>query len=143
LKFNAKTQRRKDAKVPRVFASLRLCVKQLVIASALLLSAGSVEADLVIAAASDLRFALDDVVAEFGKAHPDIQPKPIYGSSGNFYAQIMNDAPFDLFLSADAAYPRQLIAAGKAKEEDLSCMPWGVSWFGCPKPRQSKLNKSA
>lgn len=85
----------------------------------LLLVANVAKAQLTIAAASDLRFALDDLVAEFRKENPESNPKPIYGSSGNFYAQIMNDAPFDLYLSADAAYPRQVIKAGKGKEEDF------------------------
>ena len=35
-----------------------------------------------------------------------------YGSSGTFYAQLLNQAPFDMFLSADVAYPNQLAAQG-------------------------------
>jgi len=65
---------------------------------------------IAVAAASDLRFALDDVVMEFQKAHPDFDVRVTYGSSGNFFAQLSNQAPFDLFLSADVDYVRQLIA---------------------------------
>ena len=84
-----------------------------------MLSTASLKAELLIAAASDLRFALDELIDEFAKGDPNAHPKAVYGSSGNFYAQIINDAPFDMFLSADVSYPRQLIAAGKAKEDDL------------------------
>jgi molybdate transport system substrate-binding protein len=65
-------------------------------------------ATLSVAAASDLRYALDELTGIFTRSHPDIRVEVAYGSSGNFYAQIVNGAPFDLFLSADVAYARQL-----------------------------------
>ena len=61
-----------------------------------------------IAAASDLRFALDELTGAFERAHADLGVSVSYGSSGNFYAQLLNGAPFDMFLSADLSYPRQL-----------------------------------
>jgi molybdate transport system substrate-binding protein len=64
-----------------------------------------------VAAASDLNAALSDVIARFGGAH-DVDVSVSYGSSGNFYAQLLNQAPFDLFLSADVSYPNQLAARG-------------------------------
>ncbi len=67
-----------------------------------------------IAAAADLKFALDDLLTAFRAAHPDISVTATYGASGNFFAQIQNGAPFDLFLSADTDYPRQLAAKGFA-----------------------------
>jgi molybdate transport system substrate-binding protein len=69
--------------------------------------------ELSIAAAADLRYALEDVAAEFRKAYPDLDVKITYGSSGNFFSQIVNHAPFDLFLSADASYPAKLLAQGE------------------------------
>jgi molybdate transport system substrate-binding protein len=64
-----------------------------------------------VAAASDLNAALSDVIARFGGAH-DVDVSVSYGSSGTFYAQLLNQAPFDLFLSADVTYPNQLAARG-------------------------------
>lgn len=69
-------------------------------------------AALAIAAASDLRYALDEVVAAFRAAHAEIGVSVSYGSSGNFFAQLVNGAPFDLFLSADVDYPRRLAEQG-------------------------------
>ncbi len=69
---------------------------------------------LTIAAAADLQFALVEVKAAFAKIHPGVDVSITYGSSGNFHAQLMNRAPFDLFLSADLSYPRKLVEAGVA-----------------------------
>jgi len=67
---------------------------------------------LRIAAASDLRFALDEIIIGFRTANPGLQVEPTYGSSGNFFAQIREGAPFDVFLSADSEYIRRLVGEG-------------------------------
>lgn len=69
---------------------------------------------LAIAAAADLQFALVEVKEAFAAANPGIEVAVTYGSSGNFYTQLLNKAPFDLFLSADLSYPRKLVEAGLA-----------------------------
>lgn len=61
-----------------------------------------------VAAAADLRYAMEDLARAFHAQHPDIVIEPTYGSSGMFYAQLVNQAPFDIFLSADLQYPRKL-----------------------------------
>jgi molybdate transport system substrate-binding protein len=71
-------------------------------------------ARLAIAAAADLQFALADLKGAFTKANPGIDVAITYGSSGNFYTQLLNKAPFDLFLSADLSYPKKLVEAGAA-----------------------------
>ncbi len=70
-----------------------------------------------VAAAADLKYALDDLIGEFEKTHSNIDVRPTYGSSGNFYAQLSNKAPFDIYFSADIDYPRKLIAQGHAAKE--------------------------
>ena len=52
--------------------------------------------DLTIAAASDLNFAFKDLVVEYEKK-TGVHVKLSLGSSGNFFSQISNGAPFDLY----------------------------------------------
>ena len=77
----------------------------------------SAPAELTIAAAADLKFALDDLVKEFKDQSPTTKINVTYGSSGNFFAQLQNGAPFDLFFSADIAYPRKLAESGFGADE--------------------------
>jgi molybdate transport system substrate-binding protein len=91
-----------------------------------------------VAAASDLRFALPEVIARFEKENPSIKVEPTFGSSGNFVAQISQGADFDVFLSADIDYPRELIKKDLAWEDTLHVYAIGriVVWV----PTESKLN---
>ena len=70
---------------------------------------------LRIAAAADLNFALPEMARQFRATHPAVELEIGYGSSGNFFAQISNGAPFDVFLSADVDYARKLVPAGAGK----------------------------
>jgi molybdate transport system substrate-binding protein len=67
---------------------------------------------ITVAAAADLNFAMPEIARRFQTAVPAVEVEFAYGSSGNFFAQIGNGAPFDVFLSADVEYPRKLAAAG-------------------------------
>jgi len=72
---------------------------------------------ITIAAAADLKFALDEIVVLFNKTHPADRAETIYGSSGKFQTQIRQGAPFDLYFSADIAYPRALKEEGFTASE--------------------------
>jgi molybdate transport system substrate-binding protein len=87
---------------------------RITLATAVLLSTGCATrpAELRIAAAADLRFALDDLIKTYSAGQGAVKITPSYGSSGMFYAQLANHAPFDLFLSADARYPQKLAEQG-------------------------------
>jgi molybdate transport system substrate-binding protein len=63
--------------------------------------------ELKVAAASDLSAAMDKLAAGFEK-QTGIHIAVSFGSSGNFFAQMQNGAPFDVFLSADKSYPEKL-----------------------------------
>ncbi|MDP3914436.1 MAG: molybdate ABC transporter substrate-binding protein [Bacteroidota bacterium] len=65
-----------------------------------------------IAAAADLRYAMDGIVKDFKKTNSGATIEVIYGSSGNAFTQISNGAPFDLYFSADIMYPQKLKEAG-------------------------------
>lgn len=69
---------------------------------------------VTVAAAADLKFALDEIVLEFEKIRPDIEVRISYGSSGNFFSQLAQRAPFDIYFSADVSYPARLIETGLA-----------------------------
>jgi molybdate transport system substrate-binding protein len=70
----------------------------------------------VVAAAADLKFALEQVAAAF---HEDTgaEVRLAFGSSGNFFRQIQQDAPFQMFLSADEQFAFDLARAGYAIDE--------------------------
>ncbi|WP_209332736.1 molybdate ABC transporter substrate-binding protein [Lunatimonas salinarum] len=72
-------------------------------------------ASLRVAAASDLKFALDSLISTYKVT--GVRIDPIYGSSGKLFEQISNGAPFDIFLSADVKYPQELVSAGHAVGE--------------------------
>jgi molybdate transport system substrate-binding protein len=78
--------------------------------------AGPTHARIRIAAAADLNVALGALVERFRASH-DVDVTVSYGSSGTFYAQLLNEAPFDMFFSADLDYPRQLAARGLTLED--------------------------
>ena len=103
------------------------------------LPAAAGAAEIKVAAASDLTFAFKDVAARFQKETGN-NIKLTYGSSGNFFAQIQNGAPFDLFFSADVGYPEKLEAAGLAEPGTIYEYASGklVMWA----PSASKLDLS-
>jgi molybdate transport system substrate-binding protein len=96
--------------------------------------------EITVAAASDLQFAMQDVAARFEK-ETGKTAKLIYGSSGNFFQQIQNGAPFDMFFSANLDYPKKLEAAGLIEPGSFYAYAKGkiVIWV----PKQSKLDLSS
>lgn len=101
---------------------------------------GIVRADekILVAAASDLNFAMNEICRAFEKSHPGIKVEVSYGSSGNFFAQIKQGAPYDIFFSADASYPSRLEEEGFAVKGQRQLYAIGkiVLWV----PKKSALN---
>jgi molybdate transport system substrate-binding protein len=96
--------------------------------------------EITVAAAADLQFAMQDVAARF-QQETGKTVKLIYGSSGNFFQQIQNGAPFDMFFSANLDYPKKLEAAGLIEPGSYYQYAKGkiVIWV----PKESKLDLSS
>jgi molybdate transport system substrate-binding protein len=88
---------------------VRLALRFLTLLAALLTFRAAHGQEIRVAAAADLKFALDELAAQYEK-RTERKVDISYGSSGNFFAQIQNGAPFDMFFSADIEYPRKLEA---------------------------------
>lgn len=87
------------------------------------------EQSVQVAAAADLKYAMEELSAEFASKTGE-KVDVTTGSSGNFFVQIQNGAPFDLFFSADTEYPKKLGAAGFVEPGTLSTYALGriVIW---------------
>jgi molybdate transport system substrate-binding protein len=95
------------------------CILALSLLAAGCAGAASRPQKITVAAAADLQFAMPEIVRQFHQENPQTEVGVIYGSSGNFAAQIRAGAPFDLFLSADVEYARQLAQDGFAAADSL------------------------
>lgn len=97
-------------------------------ASILFAFCASVAADtLTVAVAANVQYAFDDIAAAFRK-ETGHNLKPVYNSSGKFTAQVMNGAPFDVFLSADMEYPEKLHKEGHATQPKVYAYGGLVLW---------------
>jgi molybdate transport system substrate-binding protein len=91
---------------------------KLLLVSCLVLPGAMARAEkITIAAAADLKFAMDEIVTAFKKANSTAEVDVVFGSSGKFHTQIQQGAPYDLFFSADIGFPRELVKAGLAASE--------------------------
>lgn len=62
---------------------------------------------VIVAAASSTQYVMDSLIRHFEKTR-DCRIDLISSSSGKLYAQILEKAPFDIFISADRLYPKRL-----------------------------------
>jgi molybdate transport system substrate-binding protein len=95
--------------------------------------------EITVAAAADLQSVMQDVATRFQK-ETGKTVKLTYGSSGNFFQQLQNGAPFDMFFSANLDYPKKLEAAGLTEAGTFYQYATGkiVIWV----PKDSKLDLS-
>lgn len=100
--------------------------------------------EIKVAAAADLNYAMKDLAARFEQKTGNTVALS-FGASGNFYSQVRNGAPFDLFFSADAEYPGKLAEAGMVDRASLTTYAVGhlVLWVpdtSPPDPQKLKMD---
>jgi molybdate transport system substrate-binding protein len=95
---------------------------------------------LTVAAAADLQAAMPELTTLYQKQSAKTV-QVVYGSSGNFYQQIQNGAPFDVFFSANLDYAKKLDTAGLTEPGSLYEYATGkiVLWV----PQGSKIDPNA
>jgi molybdate transport system substrate-binding protein len=93
-------------------------IRAVLVVSALLVAGGAAPAaqrSPTVAAAANLNFALTEIAAQFARDR-GTPVEVVFGASGALTRQIQEGAPFELFLAADEEFPRQLAAAGLARD---------------------------
>lgn len=88
-----------------------------------------------IAAAANIKFALDKIVSKF-EQETGLSVRISYGSSGNFVSQIQHGAPFEMMLSADEFYIEQLHQAGYTQDAGVI---YAIGRLALAAPKQSQM----
>jgi molybdate transport system substrate-binding protein len=112
----------------------------LLISAVLLLTQLGAAQQITVAAAADLQFAMQDIATRFEKESGKAV-KVVYGSSGNFFQQIQNGGPFDLFFSANLDYAKKLEAAGLTEPGSLYQYATGKIVLWVPSESKMDLNR--
>ncbi len=92
----------------------RTLLAALALATPVLVSARAEPRAVAVAVAANMKPAFEEIALRFQAKNPGVEVRATYGSSGSFFAQITNGAPFDLFLSADADFPAKVAEKGFA-----------------------------
>ena len=108
-----------------IFSTLFLCVS---------LYAGTIH----IAVAANVTFPTKELKIEFKKLYPKTEVKVTFGSSGKLTTQIINGAPFSLFMSADMGYPNDLYDYGFATTRPIIYVQGALVYFSANKMDFSK-----
>lgn len=89
-----------------------------------------------VAVASNLQPVFRRLVTAYAPQGGEVTP--IFGSSGKLYAQMVQGAPFHLFLSADRTYPDRLHAGGHTLGEPrVYALGTLVLWWNRPQPPEA------
>ncbi|MCG8531103.1 MAG: molybdate ABC transporter substrate-binding protein [Desulfovibrionales bacterium] len=122
----------------------RLCTLLLLLSVMLPVQAHA--ADLIIAQAANFMPTMKEIIPAFEK-ETGLKVQATYTSQGKLYGQILNGAPFDMFLSANALLPEKLFADQRATEPFVYARGQLVLWTThkefCEKPWQETVQSPA
>ena len=91
--------------------------KFLVFIVSLFLASSVFAGEVKLAVAANVQNAFSALEKKFKELHPDVTLKPSFGASGAFRTQIKNGADFDLFLSADVGFAKEIFDAKLGAKE--------------------------
>ncbi|WP_161604593.1 molybdate ABC transporter substrate-binding protein [Roseiconus nitratireducens] len=100
-------------------------------------------APLNLAVSANLQLAMQDMEARFERQCPDIDLRITYGASGSFFAQCCQGAPFDVFVSADTRYPRELVRRRLASETSFVVYAQGRLMLWTPPVESGRVGEHA
>jgi molybdate transport system substrate-binding protein len=129
----------------RVGGALCRLISCLLLAAALAYSPAARAEAPVIAAASDLQFALEEIAEAF-EAETGEPVALTFGSSGNFARQIRQGAPYQMYLSADERFVLDLHEDGFTRDEGVLYAVGRIVIFtphGAPLAADGKLDDLA
>ncbi len=101
-----------------------ICAAALVILCPVLSHAAD---SMKVAVAANFMIPFKEIAAAF-EAETKIRVETTYSSTGNFYSQIINGAPYDVFLSADEKAPMSLFKKGLAEKPVVYATGRVVLW---------------
>jgi molybdate transport system substrate-binding protein len=87
-------------------------------AAAFLRASGRTQPSPTVAAAANLNFALTEIADRFARDR-GTRVEVVFGASGTLARQILDGAPFELFLAADEEFPNQLVKAGLTRDAGM------------------------
>ncbi len=87
----------------------------LILGLVLSLALAGAQEKVSIAAAANISSVAPFLSAAFAKEYPNYQAEFTFGASGALVTQLMNGAPFQVFLSADTAFAQKLVDAGETE----------------------------
>ena len=87
----------------------------------------SAEEKLTIGVAANFMVPFKEIAHKF-ETQTDVNIDATFTSTGNLYGQIINGAPYDLFLAADENRPDRLVKEGMAPDSFIYAREKAVLW---------------